>query len=222
VTDLRLHNTWKTFKKQRILFLFLLPAFITIAVFCYAPMFGLVMAFQDYKIALGFTGSPFVGLQNFKTFLKAPDFYNALKNTVSISGLSIIFGFPAPIILAILIDEIPGSRFRRLSQTITYLPHFISWVIIATLVYRILDAESGIVNLILTQMGMEPIAFMKEKSLFWPILITVFIWKEVGWNSIIYLATISNIDPGLYNAAKVDGAGRLRQIFHIWERLDQR
>ncbi len=211
----RHHELWRRFKKQRILFLFLVPALVTMLIFSYAPMLGLVMAFQNFKVALGFGGSPFVGLENFKAFLTAPDFFNALKNTVGISVISIVFGFPAPIFLAILIDELPGGRFKKISQTVTYLPHFISWVIIATLVYRLLDVESGIVNLIVTQCGFEPVAFMKEKSLFWPILIFVSIWKEIGWNSIIYLATIANIDPGLYDAARVDGAGRLKRIIHI-------
>ena len=211
----RLHDNWVIFKKQRVLFLFLVPALVTLLVFSYTPMMGLIMAFQDYKVSLGFQGSPFVGFKNFEAFLKAPDFYNALKNTLGISVLSIVFGFPAPIILALLIDEVPGRKFKRFCQTITYLPHFVSWVILATLAYRILDIESGIINLIISKIGFQPIAFMREKSLFWPILIIISIWKEIGWNSIIYLATISNIDPGMYDSAKVDGAGRFRRIFYI-------
>jgi len=211
----RLQSNWKIFKKQRMLFLFLLPAIVTLLVFSYTPMMGLIMAFQDYKVALGFSGSPFVGLKNFEAFLRAPDFYNALKNTLGISILSIVFGFPAPIVLALLIDEVPGTRFKRFCQTITYLPHFVSWVILATLAYRLLDIDSGIVNLILSKIGLQPIAFMRESALFWPILIVISIWKEIGWNSIIYLATISNLDPGMYDSAKVDGAGRFKRMFYI-------
>jgi len=178
-------------------------------------MVGLVMSFENYKVQHGFFGSEFVGLANFAKFLKDPEFYRALKNTLGISLLRIIFEFPAPIILAILLDEIKNIKFKRVCQTITYLPHFVSWIIVATMVYRLVDPYSGIINIIIQALGGQPIEFMRESKYFWGILITTSIWKEIGWNSIIYLAAISSINPELYSAAMVDGAGKFRRIIHV-------
>lgn len=208
-------STWKIFWNQRVLFLFLLPAVVLAIIFNYIPMVGLVMAFENYKVQHGFFGSEFVGFAHFAKFLKDPEFYRALKNTIGISILKIIFEFPAPIILAILLDEVKKMKFRRVCQTITYLPHFVSWIIVATMVYRMLDPYSGIVNIIIQAFGGQPVEFMREGKYFWGILITTGIWKEIGWNSIIYLAAISGINPELYSAAMVDGAGKFRRIIHI-------
>lgn len=208
-------STLKIFWNQRVLFLFLLPSIVLALVFNYAPMVGLVMAFQNYKVQHGFFGSEFVGFVHFSKFFKDPEFYRALKNTICISLLKIIFEFPAPIILAILLDEIKNIKFKRVCQTITYLPHFVSWIIVATMVYRMVDPYSGIVNIIIKALGGQPIEFMRESKYFWGILIGTGIWKEIGWNSIIYLAAISAINPELYSAAMVDGANRFQRIIHV-------
>jgi len=210
-----LSQTVSTIRKQKVLLLFLVPAVVTVLVFNYTPMFGLVMAVQNYKVANGFFGSEFAGFAHFAHFLKDPGFFLALKNTLGINFLSILFGFPAPIILALLLDSIRSRRFKRFTQTITYLPHFISWVIVASLVYRMLDPETGMVNFLINAVGGESIPFMRDPRYFWGILVSTLIWKEIGWNSIIYLAAISGIDPQLYDAAKVDGAGRMRCVRHI-------
>jgi putative aldouronate transport system permease protein len=200
---------------QRTLLLFLVPAIIAVIIFCYIPMFGLLMAFQNYRVRDGFFGSEFVGLQNFAKFMKDPAFFSALRNTLGISFFSILIGFPAPIILALMLDNIRNVKFKRTVQTITYLPHFISWVIVASLVYRMLDADTGVVNRLIAALGGKPIEFLMEARYFWGLLVVTDVWKEIGWNSIIYLAAISGIDPTYYDAAKVDGAGRLQQIWHI-------
>jgi len=213
--DILKKSALQKLKKQKMYFLFLLPGMILVFIFSYLPMAGLIMAFQNFKVVDGFFGSEFAGLENFRKFLSDPDFYRALKNTISISGLSILFGFPAPIILAMLIDDVGKTFFRRVFQTISYLPHFVSWVIVASLVYRMLDFESGIINYLLQSFGFESVAFMRNADYFWAILIFTTIWKSVGWNSIIYLAAISGIDSQLYDAAMVDGAGKLKRMRHI-------
>jgi len=213
--DILKRITAQKLKKQKMYFIFLLPAAVLVLIFNYMPMAGLIMAFQNFRVVDGFFGSSFVGFENFKKFFSDPDFYRALKNTIGISGLTILIGFPAPILLAILIDDVGKTFFKRIFQTISYLPHFVSWVIVATLVYRMLDFESGIVNYMLQTFGFEQVAFMRNADYFWTILIFTVIWKSIGWNSIIYLAAISGIDPQLYDAAMVDGAGKLRRIRHI-------
>ena len=200
---------------QRTLLLFLVPAVIAVIIFCYIPMVGLTMAFQEYRVRDGFFGSEFVGLQNFAKFMKDPAFFTALKNTLGISFYSILIGFPAPIILALMLDNLRNVHFKRIVQTMTYLPHFISWVIVASLVYRMLDPDTGAINKVVALIYGEPIDFLMKAKYFWGVLIATDIWKEIGWNSIIYLAAIAGIDPTFYDAAKVDGANRLQRIWHI-------
>lgn len=211
----RLKTLKNDFIRYKMHYLFLLPALITVAIFAYRPMVGVLMAFQDYSATEGILGSPFVGLKHFYEFLQTPDFYKAFKNTIGINILMICIGFPIPIIFALMINEIRNKHFKKICQTISYLPHFISWVVIAGMVYRMLDIESGSINLLIKLFGGEPVAFLREAKYFWPILISTSIWKELGWDSIIFLAAISSIDSRLYEAAIVDGAGRLRQIISI-------
>ena len=205
----------KRFKSQRMLLLFLMPGFLAVVVFNYLPMVGILMAFEDYKPLKGFLRIEFVGFRYFAMFLKDPYFYEALKNTIGISFFSLVFGFPAPIVLALLIDSIRNLKFKKITQTITYLPHFISWVVIACLVYRILDVDSGILNIVLSAFGKEPVRFISTPEYFWTILIVTSILKEVGWGSIIYLAAIAGIDPELYSAAVVDGASRFKRLVYL-------
>lgn len=205
----------KKIKKYRMMYLFLVPAVVLTAIFSYSPMIGVIMAFQNYEPIKGFFGSEFIGIKHFIEFLSDPDFYSALKNTLGINLLMIIIGFPLPIIFALLINEIKDGYFKRITQSISYLPHFISWVVIAGMAYRLLEEDFGSVNLLIEALGGEKIAFFREPSYFWGILVTIAIWKELGWNAIIYLAALSGIDIHLYEAARVDGAGRLKQLFHI-------
>lgn len=215
VPEVRRCSRWNQFKLQRMLFLFMLPAFALVLVINYVPMVGLVMAFQNYKAALGWFGSEFVGFTHFQAFLSDPEFYRVLGNTLYISVLLMVFAFPAPILLALCLDNIPNPRFKRVTQTISYLPHFISWVVMAGLVYRMLEVDTGVVNALIRAVGGSTVPFMRDPNLFVPIIVIVDVLKEVGWNSIIFLAAITNIDPSLYDAATVDGAGKLKTIRYI-------
>jgi putative aldouronate transport system permease protein len=204
-----------TIKKYRSMYLFLLPAVLVTLIFAYVPMLGLIMAFQNYKPGLGFIHSPFVGFAHFREFFFQPDFYQAFKNTILLNGLLILIGFPLPILFALLINEIRFAVFKRVSQTITYLPHFISWVVVSGLVYIFLEDEYGTVNVLLQWLGFDSIGFMREANYFWGVFIVVSVWKEIGWNSIIFLAALTGIDQEQYEAATIDGAGRLQKLIYI-------
>lgn len=210
---------WEKLKTRiwyyRHVYLFLLPAIIWFLTFCYYPMYGALLAFKDFRYNLGILGSPWVGFRYFEYFLSDFKFYEVLRNTLAISFLKLLFGFPAPIVLALMLNEIRCVRFKKVVQTISYLPHFVSWVVVVTLLQKILSPNAGLINDIRYQMGLEPIFFMGIKPLFLPLVIISSIWKGVGWGSIIYLAALSNIDPNLYEAAEIDGAGRWRMMFNI-------
>ena len=208
-------NLRKAIYQNRVMYLFLLPAVITVIVFSYTPMVGILMSFQDYDIVKGLFGSEWVGLEHFKEFLTDEDFWRSLRNTVAMNGLSILIGFPLPIALAILIFSIKDGVFKRVTQTISYLPHFVSWVVVGGLVYKLLDVNTGAVNTLIERLGGEPIAFMREPGWFWAIMILVSIWKELGWNTIVYLAALSGIDAEQYEAALVDGANSRQRLWYI-------
>jgi putative aldouronate transport system permease protein len=208
-------STRKDIVKYRSLYIFIIPAIVTSLIFYYRPMIGVIMAFQEYGVKLGYFASPFVGFKHLREFLSDPEFFNALKNTLGINLYMILFGFPLPIILALILNEIGGNIFKRVSQTITYLPHFISWVVVGGLVYRMLDMYSGNLNNLLEVFGMKRVPFMRKPEYFWAILVATSIWKELGWTSIIYLAGLSSIDSNLYEAAGIDGAGRFQKLVHI-------
>lgn len=201
--------------KFKVMYAFLAPAVLFVLIFNYAPMIGVIMAFEKYDIVKGMFSSPFIGLQNFISFIKEPEFLNDLKNSIGLNVYSIIIGFPMPIALAILIFSLRDGKYKRITQTISYLPHFVSWVVIAGLVYKILDKESGIVNLAITGLDGKPIDFMKEPKYFWWITIATSIWKELGWNTIIYLAALASIDVEQYEAAIVDGARGWQKLIYI-------
>jgi len=177
-------------------------------------MYGVLIAFVDYKVKLGVFGSEFVGLENFKRIFITPDAVRAIVNTVQISFTRLITSFPMPIIVAIMFNEMPGKRIKKIYQTIFTFPHFLSWVVIANILRNFL-AASGAVNVVLQNMGFESFNFLANTEVFRPILYISAIWKEVGWSAIIYMACISNIDTTLYDAAKVDGANRWQQIWHV-------
>ncbi|WP_274363166.1 ABC transporter permease [Paenibacillus thermotolerans] len=199
----------------RHIYLFMVPAIIWYLIFAYYPMYGILIAFKDFKYNMGILGSPWVGFKYFEQFLNDSSFYEVLRNTLSISALKLIFGFPAPLILALMLNAVMHEKIKRIFQTISYLPHFVSWVVVVTLLQKILSPNVGLINDIRYQMGLEPIFFMGMPELFYPLVVISDIWKGVGWGSIIYLAALTNIDPHLYEAAEIDGAGRWSKLFKI-------
>ena len=203
--------------RQRTLYLLLLPAIVLTFVFRYIPVYGLTLAFKDYSTTLGPFRSPFTDpiFYNF-FFFQDPEFWYVLRNTVRISVAKFVTAWPAPIVLALLLNEVRHRSFKRTIQTIAYLPHFLSWVILARIVYDVLGWEpSSPVNQIRAVFGLDPVALMGDKSAFIPLLVVSNIFKEVGWGTIIYLAALTRIDPDLYEAALADGAGRWAQLWHV-------
>lgn len=206
---------WQRAKQMRTLYLlFLLPLAIFV-VFHYLPMYGNIIAFKDFRLGRGFWGSRWVGLQHYEDFFRNPYAWRIIRNTVVISGLKLLFGFPAPILLALLINELANQSFKRAVQTVSYLPHFMSWVILATILVEILSPQSGPIAQIAVWMGRPPPEVLITGSLFRPMLIITEIWKEMGWQSVIYLAALASIDPELYEAATVDGANRVQRAIHV-------
>lgn len=197
--------------------LMVVPALLFIVVFSYIPMYGVLMAFQDYNIFQGFLKSPWVGFKHFEMFFQAPEFWSIIRNTLVISLLKLAVGFPAPILLALMLNEVRNRTFKRTVQTISYLPHFISWVIVSGFVTSLLSTDNGSLNLALQELNLigDPINFLSIPEYFWTILVTTGVWKEIGFSSIVYLAAIAGVDPQLYEAAAMDGASRLRQMFFI-------
>ncbi|WP_042203890.1 ABC transporter permease [Paenibacillus camerounensis] len=214
---LRKPNALKRFARQWDLQLMVLPALFFILVFSYIPMYGVLMAFQDYNLFKGFGGSPWVGLKHFEMFFAAPEFWTIMRNTIVISLLKLLVGFPAPILLALMLNEVRSRVFKRTVQTISYLPHFLSWVIVSGFVMSMLSTENGSVNMLLQQLNLikDPVNFLSLPEYFWTILVTTGVWKEIGFSSIVYLAAIAGIDPNMHEAASIDGASKLRQMFAI-------
>jgi len=204
----------KDFRRNKYIYLMLLPVVGYYLLFHYVPMYGAQIAFKDFIPARGISGSPWIGLDNFRTFFEGIYFWRLLRNTVAINVLDILLGFPAPILLALLLNEITSDRFKRTVQTITYMPHFISLVVVVGMVLDFF-AREGLINQVLGVVGIAPISFMQRPDLYWWIYVGSGIWQSIGWGSIIYLAAIATIDPTLYEAAKVDGANRFKQIRHI-------
>lgn len=202
---------------QKQLLLITVPFLLFIFVFNYLPLWGWIMAFQNYKPALGISGSPWVGLEQFKMLFSDSEFFLGLRNTLAISSLKLVLNTVTAITLAIMLNEVRISFFKRTVQTISYLPHFVSWVVAANIVYTSLSPDGGIVNEILMKLHLikEPIMFMAENKYFWWIAALSEVWKEVGWNAIIYLAAMTSIDPELYETAGIDGAGRIKRIFAV-------
>ncbi len=202
------------FYYNRTLYFLALPVVAFYLLFNYVPIYGAIIAFKDFSPIQGIIHSPWIGFKNFSDFFSSYYFGRIIKNTFLISINSLLFGFPAPIILALLINELHNKYFSRAVQTITYMPHFISLVVICGLI-RDFTAENGIINYLLGFLGWHPVAMLSQPGLFVPVYVISGIWQEIGWGSIIYLAALTGIDPQLYEAAKMDGAGRLRQIWHV-------
>ena len=184
-------------------------------IFQYFPLYGVQIAFRDYMPAKGISGSTWVGLKHFKYFIHLPQFQTLLRNTILISVYSLLWGFPVPIILALLLNEVKVPWFKKLIQNLTYAPYFISTVVIVSMLFNFLSPTNGIVNVLLNKLGIESIDFMGSKQYFRSLYIGSGIWQSTGWSSIIYLGALSGVDPELHEAAQIDGASRLQRIWHI-------
>jgi len=201
-------------KKNKWKYMIILPVMIWLILFCYKPMYGIVIAFQNYKPTRGIAGSAWVGVKNFERFFKDVYFFRLIKNTVSISLLSLLFGFPAPILLALIINEVKNKIFKRTVQTITYMPHFVSMVVVCSVIHSFFGAR-GLFPELFRLFGGDGKALISQSKYFYAIYVGSGIWQNIGWNSIIYLAALSGIDQEQYEAARVDGAGRIRQMICI-------
>jgi putative aldouronate transport system permease protein len=212
-------SKWALFKvilgREKYLYLLALPGILFFFIFKYLPIWGLALAFKNYSPYLGFWQSEWVGFKYFNEFFSNPDFLLLFRNTMAISLLNIVFFFPIPIVLAILINEVRNRAFKKTIQTIIYLPHFLSWVIIAGICFIILGQSDGIINKIIVELGGKPIGFLTEPNYFWGLLTAQSIWKEAGWGTIIFLAAIAGINQDLYEAAQIDGANRWKQILNV-------
>lgn len=209
-------TTFKKFLSQKYLQLMVLPGIIWMVIFNYIPMTGIVIAFKNFKITKPISQAPWVGLEHFIEFFTDPNFANIMINTLGISLLKLLIAFPLPILFAILLNEIRHNRFKKTVQTVSYLPHFISWVVLGGLMITWLN-ETGMINEILIKFGLisEPISFLAEPNYFWGLTVISDTWKEMGWSAIIYLAAISGIDQQMYEAATVDGATKIQKILKI-------
>lgn len=210
------NEKWKQNFKKNIPFLIMLAIpFILLIVFSYGPMYGVMIAFKNYSPGLGIWDSPWNNFAHFERMFNDFTFRRALLNTLNISFWKILFGFPAPIILALALNELVFERFKKTTQTISYLPYFLSWVIAAAMIVEVLSPERGIINAIITFFGGKPIHFLASEKWFVPVLVISDIWKGIGYGSIVYLAAITGVDPALYEAAELDGASRLQKMWHI-------
>jgi putative aldouronate transport system permease protein len=211
-----IHDTLRKFWNQRILQFMVLPGIIWMIIFNYIPMGGIIIAFKKYKITKSIAEAPWVGLKYFEEFFKDSNFFNIIANTLGISLLKLIIGFPLPIIFALLINEIRNLKFKKFTQTISYLPHFLSWVVLGGILTTWLSKE-GVINdfLIAIKVLKAPISFLGNPKHFWGIALISDSWKELGWSAIIYLAAITGVDQQMYEAATVDGANKLHKIFYI-------
>ncbi|MBD2845528.1 sugar ABC transporter permease [Paenibacillus sp. IB182496] len=201
--------------KNRYLYIMILPGALFFLLFKYVPMWGLVISFQNYQPYLGISGSDWVGLQHFERLFAEPTFWMIFRNTLVLFALNLVFFFPVPILLALMLNEVRQLMFKRIVQTIVYIPHFMSWVIIVSISFVMLTLDGGIVNELLVFFGLEKINFLLSNSWFRPMYIAQVIWREAGWGTIVYLAAIAAVDPQLYEAARMDGAGRTRQVWHV-------
>ena len=201
--------------KNRYLLLLLLPGIVFYLLFRYKPMYGILIAFKDYRFRLGIMGSPWVGLAVFKELLGTRDFWLVFRNTVIISSYKLLFGFPAPIVLALLLNEVRLLAFKRIVQTISYLPYFISWVVLSGIFFQVLSPSAGPVNYAIKALTGRTLYFLGDPSLFRGTIVGLSLWKGVGWGAVIYLAALAGVNPELYEAAWIDGASRWQRVVHI-------
>ena len=205
----------KTVWRYRALYLMAVPGIVYFLVFKYLPMAGLVIAFQNYLPFLGVSGSEWVGFDHFVRFFTDDTFFVLLRNTLVLSALLLLFAFPVPIVLALLLNELRGRVFKRSLQSVIYLPHFMSWVIVVSIFYVLLTIDGGAINNVIVSFGGDPVPFLTDPDWLRPMYVVQNIWKSAGWGTIVYLAAMTAVDVGLYEAAELDGAGRIRQTWHI-------
>ena len=205
----------RTLTRYQALYLMLIPGVLYFLTFKYAPLLGSIIAFKDYHIAKGIIDSPWVGFRWFENLFTYPQFTRLLRNTLLISLYQILFSFPAPIILALLLNELRKAAFKRLVQTVIYLPHFLSWTLMYGLVYMMFSVQTGVVNNLIGQLGIPPINLLQSNEVFRSLIVGSGMWKEMGWGTIIFLAALTGINPSLYEAARIDGAGRWNQMRYI-------
>lgn len=212
----RLGSPLKKIWRQKFLLIMMIPGIIYYIIFHYVPMYGIIIAFKDFDIFEGITGSAWVGLKHFKFFTSLPYFWQTVLTTLKVSALKLLTGFPAPIILALLLNELTARRFKRVAQTISYLPHFLSWIVISGLVFQMLSNSYGLYGYICKALHISnpPIILQTENGFMGTLLFTN-VWKEIGYGSIVYLASITSISPELYESAVIDGAGRFKQCIYI-------
>ncbi|TBL76243.1 ABC transporter permease [Paenibacillus thalictri] len=206
---------WSAINKHKYLYVLLLPGVLWYLIFRYLPMYGVIIAFKDYNFSKGIWGSPWVGLKHFEFLLHNRDFYQIVRNTLVINVYELIFAFPVPVILALLLNEMRSVLFKRSIQTVVYFPHFLSWVVFGGIIIQLLSPNEGLVNNLLRHLGLEPVFFMSKSEYFRPIVVFSSILKESGWGAIIYLAALSSIDPEQYEAATIDGANRWQKLAYI-------
>ena len=211
------NSLWNTIKKQKSLVLMSIPFIIYVLIFCYAPLLGWVMAFQNFKPAKGLFNQVWVGFDQFKFLFSDPTFLNVIRNTLAMSLINLILSFVCSIGFALLLNEVKNMLSKKFIQTVSYLPHFLSWIIVTGIVAEVLSPETGIINQLLVWFNVleKPINFFADTKYFWGIVGLANVWKEVGWGSIIYLAAITSINPDLYEAAEIDGAGRFQKMLHV-------
>ncbi len=205
---------WRDWRQNRTLYLLVLPVLLFYVLFAYKPMYGALIAFKDYTPALGFADSPWVGFDNFKRFFDGIYFGRLMKNTILLSFYNLIFGFPAPVILAFLLNEVRNQKFKRLTQTITYLPHFISMIVVAGMITNFC-MTTGVINDIIAFFWGEATPLLQNPKYYRTIYVVSSIWQQVGWGSIIYLSALTGVDSQLYEAAAIDGAGKWKQMLHV-------
>ncbi|MCR1950733.1 MULTISPECIES: ABC transporter permease [Clostridium] len=210
-------SLWNTIKKQKSLVLMSIPFIIYVFIFCYAPLVGWVMAFQNFKPAKGLFNQVWVGLDQFKFLFADPTFLKVIRNTLAMSLINLTLSFVCSIGFALLLNEVKNMLAKKFVQTVSYLPHFLSWIIVTGIVAEVLSPETGIINQLLVWFNVleKPINFFAETKYFWGIVGAANVWKEVGWGSIIYLSAITSINPDLYEAAEIDGAGRFQKMLHV-------
>lgn len=214
-------NTYKKSLKKmashKMLYIMVVPCMIYTFIFSYYPLSGWIMAFQNYKPAKGYSGSKFVGLDQFNFLFSDLEFWRSVRNTLAMSLMNLVFGFLFAIVFALLLNEIKSLGYKRITQTVSYLPHFLSWIIVCSLVSNMLSTNDGAVNNLLMSLGIidKPVLWLGDQKYFWWITTFSNIWKETGWNSIIYIAAIAGIDPTMYEAADLDGANRFQKMWHI-------
>lgn len=211
----KMHAVWRDLKRDKLLYVLALPGLLFFLLFKYVPMWGIVIAFQNYSPFAGISGSEWVGFEHFQRFFSNPEFMVLFRNTMAINLMSLILFFPLPIVLSLMLNEVRSAIYKRLVQSIVYMPHFLSWVIISGLTFLLFAKGEGLVNKCLEVLGAERIDFLTNTNLFWIMLTFQSIWKECGWGTILFLAAMASIDPGVYEAARIDGASRIRQMWHI-------